>query len=119
MAKKSKRSNDGPHIFWRNGRAYADLRTYADIGGGREALATRGSTWGTKDPDIALVLFEARLAELREKRQGRVGVPQQNTTTLAELVRHHLLIQGQGRAHVRLAHVRLGNSAPCGNRILR
>ena len=61
MAKKSRRSNDGPHIFWRNGRAYADLRTYADIGGGREALATRGSTWGTRDPDIALVLFEARL----------------------------------------------------------
>ena len=95
MAKKSKRSNDGPHIFWRNGRAYADLRTYADIGGGREALATRGSTWGTRDPDIALVLFEARLAELREKRQGRVGVPQQNTTTLAELVRHHLLTKAK------------------------
>ena len=82
-----------------------------DIGGGREALATRGSTWGTKDPDIALVLFEARLAELREKRQGRVGVPQQNTTTLAELVRHHLPHQGQGRAHSD-SHVRLGNSAP-------
>jgi hypothetical protein len=50
MAKRSKRSNDGPHIFWRNGRAYADLRTYADIGGGREALATHGSTWGDVPP---------------------------------------------------------------------
>ena len=31
MAKRSKRSNDGPHIFWRNGRAYADLRTHAEV----------------------------------------------------------------------------------------
>ena len=95
MAKKSKRSNDGPHIFWRNGRAYADLRTYADIGGGREALAEPGKKWGTTDLDIALVLFEARLSELKAKRQGRVGVPQEKTTKLSELVRHHLLMKAR------------------------
>ena len=95
MAKKSKRSNDGPHLFWRNGRAYADLRTYADIGGGREALAEPGKKWGTTELDIALVLFEARLSELKAKRQGRVGVPQEKTTKLSELVRHHLLMKAK------------------------
>ena len=95
MAKKSKRSNDGPHIFWRNGRAYADVRTYADIGGGREALAEPGKKWGTTDPDIAVLLFEARLSELKAKRQGRVGVPQEKTIKLSELVRHHLLMKAK------------------------
>ncbi len=95
MAKKSKRSNDGPHLFWRNGRAYADLRTYADIGGGREALAEPGKKWGTTELDVALVLFEARLSELKAKRQGRVGVPQEKTTKLSELVRHHLLMKAK------------------------
>ena len=62
MAKKSK---DGPHICWRHDRAYADLRTYSDVGGGREALSEPGRKWGTMDPDIALALFGARLAERR------------------------------------------------------
>ena len=90
-----KKSNDGPRLFWRNGRAYADLRAYSDLGGGRDALAEPGKTWGTTDPDIALVLFEARLSELKAKRQGRVGVPQQKTTTLAKLAGHHLLMKAK------------------------
>ena len=63
------------------------------MGGGREALAEPGTTWGTTDPKIALELFEARQAELKEKRRGRVGVPHQQSTTLAKLVRHHLLMK--------------------------
>jgi hypothetical protein len=65
--------NKGPHIVWRKGRAYADLRAYEHVGGKKEALATRGSTWGTNDPEIALELFEARLAELRARRKGHAG----------------------------------------------
>jgi hypothetical protein len=38
------KKNHGPTIYWRNGRAYADLRAYQDVGGGREALAPRGGT---------------------------------------------------------------------------
>ena len=60
----------GPHIFWRNGRAYADLRTYEDVGGKREALAPPHSTWGTNDPQIALLPFESRLAQLPAINQG-------------------------------------------------
>ena len=82
-------------MFWRNGRAYADFRAYSDVGGGREALSAPGQKWGTTDPDTALVIFEARVTELREKRQGQTIAPRQNTTTLAELARHHLLMKAK------------------------
>ena len=93
MARPKKKN--GPHIYWRNGRAYADLRAYSDVGGGREALNQAGSSWGTTDEDVALILFESKLAELKAKRRGRVGVPEQKSTTLAELTRHHLLMKAR------------------------
>jgi len=104
MGRKNHKSN-GPHIFWRNGRAYADFRAYADVGGGRGALAESGSTWGTTEPAIAEALFAAQLAELQAKRAGRVGIEQRRTTTLAELVRDHLLMKAKaGRtSHSHLA----------------
>jgi integrase len=82
-------------MYWSNGRARADFRCYKDVGGGREALAPPGATWGTTDPEVAEALFDARLAELKAKRKHRVGVPQQRTTTLAELVRDHLLLKAK------------------------
>lgn len=90
---KKARSNKhlGPRIIWRNGRAYGDFRTYADVGGGREALAEPGAKWGTTDEDIALALFQARLAELDAKKRQQVGAPTRRSITLAELVRDHLL----------------------------
>ena len=104
MARRKKRV--GPHIYWREGskthleytpgaRAYADLRAYADVGGSREALAEPGSSWGTTDPEIALALFESRLEELRTLRKGRAGAPQQKSTTLQELARHHLIMKAR------------------------
>ena len=51
MAKKS----SGPRIFWRNGRANADFRTDADVGGSREALAEPRRSWST--------IFEARRSQ--------------------------------------------------------
>lgn len=93
MARPKK--NQGPHIFWRNGRAYADLRAYADVGGSKEALAPRGSSWGTTDREIAEVLFEARVAELKAGRKDRAGVPHERSTTLGELARHHLLMKAK------------------------
>ena len=93
----AKKSSDGPHIYWRKSRAYADLRAYSDVGAGREALAEPGKKWGTTDADVALRLFETRIAELKAKRQGRVGVPQHKATTLAELVRHHLIMKAKAQ----------------------
>ena len=78
-------------LYWRNGRAYGDFRAYDEVGGKREALAEKGATWGTKDPEIAEALFAARLRELQERRKGRAGVDVRRTTTLAVLVRDHLI----------------------------
>jgi len=107
-----KRKNTGPHIYWRNDRAYGDFRSYEDVGGGREALAPPGSTWGTKDEEVAEALFAARLAELQEKRAGRVGVEKRRTTTMAELVRDHLLMKAKAGktsdSHMRDLEQRLG-----------
>ena len=104
MAKRAKSKNKypGPHIVWRQGgklsptwsegaRAYGDFRAYEDVDGDREALSAPGSSWGTKDPEIAKALFAAKLAELEDKRRGRVGAPVRRSTTLAELVQDHLL----------------------------
>ncbi|MEX2530805.1 MAG: tyrosine-type recombinase/integrase [Gemmatimonadota bacterium] len=87
--------NRGPQIYWRNGRAYADFREYRKEGGGREALSEPGETWGTTDPGRAHALFARRLEELKGKRQGRSGAPRQRSTTLAELVRHHLILKAK------------------------
>jgi integrase len=93
MARPKKQRD--PSIVWRDGRAYGDFRAYADVGGGREALAEPGSTWGTKDKEIAGALFSARLAELEAKRRGRVGIRQERAVTLAALVRDHLLMKAK------------------------
>ena len=69
---KKKRRPTGPRIYWREGRAYGDFRTFSDVGGGREALAEPGQTWGTTDEEIAQAIFATRLAELEEKHRRRV-----------------------------------------------
>ncbi|HSW31883.1 MAG TPA: tyrosine-type recombinase/integrase [Longimicrobiales bacterium] len=93
MARRKK--VNGPHVYWRGARAYGDFRSYADVGGGREPLAVAGTKWGTTDTEIAGALFAARLAELDAKRRGAVGVPTKRSTTLAELVRDHLLMKAK------------------------
>ena len=95
MPKRAKKATDERLITWRNGRAYGDFRSYEDVGGGREALAPPGKSWGTKDPQIASVLYDARLAELKEKRKGLVGVPSQKSTTLDRLIQRHLVLKEQ------------------------
>jgi integrase len=93
--RKPARSNDGPHIFWRGGRAYADLRAYADVGGKKSPLNVKGATWGTTDPEVAKALFADRLSELETKRRTGAGAPVRKSTTLAELARDHLLMKGK------------------------
>lgn len=87
--------NRGAHIYWRNGRAYGDFREYRKEGGRREALREADEGRATTDPGIARALFNTRLDELQAKREGRTGAPQQRSTTLAELVRHHLLMKAR------------------------
>ncbi len=99
MAKKAKKKRVGSHIFWRNGRAYGDFRDYADVGGGREALAIPDSTWGTTDEVTAKTLFDNRLDELLAKRRTHAGVheEEEDSITLVELVKDHLLKKSKAR----------------------
>lgn len=85
-----KKKNPETKLYWRNGRAYGDFRAFEDVGGGREALALPGKSWGTEDPDLASILFKERLEELQAKRAGRAGASRR-TTALAELARDHLV----------------------------
>ncbi len=81
-------------IFSRAGRFYGDFRGYDVEGGGREALAPRGKSWGTTDPAIAVALYDARLEELKEKRRKHAGVDaldEVRPTTLAQLIQRHLV----------------------------
>ena len=111
MVRKTNKNNLGAHVYWRNHRAYGDFREYEDVGGGREALALPGSTWGTKDPRVAQALFAARLTEFQEARVGRVGVSRRSIT-LAELARDHLLkkakVGSTSRTHMHDLEHRLG-----------
>ena len=77
-------------IYWRNGRAWADFRDYADVGGKREPLRPPGQSRATTDPDVAAALLAARLAELEALRRGRV-LGTKNVPTLAEYARRYLI----------------------------
>src|SRR5881397_3686016 len=61
MGRQSKQSR----IYWRERggtrRAYADLRDYADVGGGREALVAEAEKLATADETTAQVLLARRV----------------------------------------------------------
>ena len=106
------RKNVGTHKFQRGDRWYGDFREYKDVGGGREALAAPGSTWGTLDEEIAKALFVKRLNELQDKKRSHAGVPQEDkTTTLTRLAIHHLTKKDKAGktsdSHLRNLHQRL------------
>ncbi len=70
MGRQSKKSR----IYWRERggtkRAYADVRDYADVGGGREALVAEGEKLATADETTAQVLLARRLKQ-RNASTGR------------------------------------------------
>lgn len=87
-----------PRIYWRDQggvrRAYADLRSYADVGGKQEALRPPGASAATTDPDEAEALYFKRVAELKDRRlRGIAGLPLR--TQLATFARDHLLARAQ------------------------
>src|SRR5579862_6305766 len=84
----------GLRIYWRTRggvrRAYADFRSYADVGGKQEALTPLGAPAATSDPDEAEALYLKRLAELKDRRlRGVAGVPQR--APLGEFAKAHLI----------------------------
>lgn len=93
---------------------YGDFRNYAEVGGGREALAAEGSGRATDDQAAAALLFARRLEYLQGRRAGRIPAPSapvQVPTLLEYLPRHEELKSGDVRAetltrdHARLEQV--------------
>lgn len=81
-------------LYWRSrggqGRAWADFRDYADVGGRQEALVAPGERMATSDPDVAQALLFARLKELDGLRRGRALHGRMQGTPLAAYAAEHL-----------------------------
>ncbi len=84
----------GSRVYWRNQggarRAYGDFREFKDVGGGREALVSKGEGRATRDPDVAQRVASQRVSELERLRRnkGLLGISGQ--ATLATFAAHHL-----------------------------
>jgi len=93
--------NARTRIYWRERggakRAYADLRDYADVGGGREALIARGEKLATTDATTAHVLLARRLEELDAARRGRALHGEIPRAALADFARAHLVAKAQSQ----------------------
>lgn len=63
------------YLYTRNGRWYADFRSFSDVGGGRESLSPEGERFATKDHSQALELAQERLEKLKQQRYGNGVVP--------------------------------------------
>src|SRR5687767_4233971 len=84
-------------LYWREGRAWADFRDYADVGGGREALKAPGTKQATSDEDLARVLLGRRLEVLDGKRRGRVIHGEQKEASLAGVARLDLIAKADSK----------------------
>ena len=95
MGRQSKKSR----IYWRERggtrRAYADLREYADAGGGREALVAPGEKLATADATTAQVLLARRLEQLDAARRGRALHGETRHATLAGFASAHLVAKAE------------------------
>lgn len=78
-------------IYWRGGRAWADLRDFADVGGGRERLAPKGGTAATTDPALAEQLLNVRVAQLEERRKQQQRLGLEAGTELERMAAEHLV----------------------------
>src|SRR2546421_448305 len=97
MGRQSKKSR----IYWRERggtrRAYADVRDYADVGGGREALVAEGEKLATADETTAQVLLARRLEQLDGIRRGRAFHGETRQVTLADFAASHLVAKAESQ----------------------
>jgi len=95
------RQNKKSRIYWRERggteRAYADLRDYADVGGGREALVAAGEKLATADETTAQVLLARRLEQLDAARRGRALHGETRQVTLADFAASHLVAKAESQ----------------------
>ena len=95
------RQNKKSRIYWRERggtkRAYADVRDYADVGGGREALVAEGEKLATADETTAQVLLARRLEQLDGTRRGRALHGETRQVTLADFAASHLVAKAESQ----------------------
>jgi len=96
-----RRGTKRTRIYWRERggtrRAYADLRDYGDVGGGREPLVAPGEKVATADATTAQVLLARRLERLDAIRRGRTLHGEAPPVTLADFARAHLVAKAQSQ----------------------
>lgn len=86
------RSRTRQRVYWRNGRAWADFRDYADVGGKREPLRDPGEKLATQDPDVAQLRAAKRLKELDATRRGHaIHGSAVKVAYLADFAQHYLI----------------------------
>jgi integrase len=85
-------------LYRKGNRYYADLRDYAAVGGGKEALKPPGQRMATTDADEAAQLLAARLRQLQEltdrkRSKALVGIHRQSG--LAAYADRHLRMKAE------------------------
>jgi integrase len=97
MRRRSRKSR----VYWRERggtrRAYADLRDYADVGGGREPLIAKGEKLATADEVTAQVLLARRLEELDGLRRGRALHGETRKVTFEDFAASHLVAKAESK----------------------
>ena len=95
------RPKKNSRIYWRDRggtrRSYADLRDYADVGGGREALVAHGEKLATADDTTAQVLLARRLEQLDGARRGRALHGEAPPMKLSDFAAAHLVAKAESQ----------------------
>jgi integrase len=83
-------------LRWKRGRAYADFRDYADVGGKMEALIPKGERYATEDEDTATRLMADRLTMYKRRRKDLkrgIVVDTREVPTLWQFIDTHIEIK--------------------------
>jgi len=95
-------------IYWRHGRAWADFRDYAFVGGGREPLVPDGAKYATPKADVAARLVAERLNELQALRLNQELSGECFQPSLGWFAQHHLDLKAdEGTSAGHLDNVRV------------
>ena len=84
-------------VYWRGGRAYVDLRDFADVlqpgEPDRLALVAQHEKSATTDPDVAAELAGTKVKELEERRRNRTLLGVERIVHLEAFADHHLVMK--------------------------
>lgn len=89
--KEEARKEPRAHAVWINGRAYGDFRGWTLWGGRLQPLVPDGERFGTRAEEIAAMLFDRRLQELRDLRRTYPdGAPREELDRITLYATYHV-----------------------------